>query len=162
MNGSSSKTIFICNHIEPSPPLTSKRINNCIHYTVWDEITYPFPNFNGDTIEVWEWISNFNPHFIWHVITYPCWNVDLIHVSKRGCSHVSTNGLGIKTVFICIHIKLSQAFVGKRITGFSQQSNIRPSTLLLYSSGDMSLAINTWKIQYLFAKCNFTLQYCSL
>ena len=27
---------------------------------VWDEITYPFPNFNGCTIEVWEWISNFS------------------------------------------------------------------------------------------------------
>ena len=26
---------------------------------VWDEITYPFPKFNGITVEVWEWISNF-------------------------------------------------------------------------------------------------------
>ena len=24
---------------------------------VWSEITYPFPNFNGCSIEVWEWIS---------------------------------------------------------------------------------------------------------
>ena len=24
---------------------------------MWDEITYPFPNFNGATAEVWEWIS---------------------------------------------------------------------------------------------------------
>ena len=28
------------------------------------EITYPFPNFNSCTIEVWEWISNFIPHLI--------------------------------------------------------------------------------------------------
>ena len=28
---------------------------------MWDEITYPFPNFNDATIEVWEWISNFIP-----------------------------------------------------------------------------------------------------
>ena len=28
---------------------------------VWDEITYPFLNFNGYTIEVWEWISNLIP-----------------------------------------------------------------------------------------------------
>ena len=27
------------------------------------EITYPFPNFNGRTVEAWEWISNFIPHF---------------------------------------------------------------------------------------------------
>ena len=31
---------------------------------VWDEITYPFPNFNGCTIEVWEWISNFISNFL--------------------------------------------------------------------------------------------------
>ena len=30
---------------------------------VWNEVTYPFPNFNG-TVEVWEWISNFIPHII--------------------------------------------------------------------------------------------------
>ena len=47
-------------------------ISNYIHYKVWDEITYPFPNFN---VEVWEWISNFIPHFIGHVITYPCWDL---------------------------------------------------------------------------------------
>ena len=27
-------------------------ISNNIHYKVWDEITYPFLNFNGATIEV--------------------------------------------------------------------------------------------------------------
>ena len=58
-------------------------VSNYIHYKVWDEITYPFPNFNGAAVEVWEWISNFTPH---------CWAYDyltmlrfkLIHVSKRG------------------------------------------------------------------------------
>ena len=41
---------------------------------VLDEIAYPFPNFNGCTAEVWEWIYNFIPHFIMDIITYPCWN----------------------------------------------------------------------------------------
>ena len=36
-----------------------------------DEITYPFLNFNGSTVEVYERISNFIPHFAGHVITYP-------------------------------------------------------------------------------------------
>ena len=27
-------------------------ISNYIHYKVWDEITYPFLNFNGTTVEV--------------------------------------------------------------------------------------------------------------
>ena len=30
---------------------------------MWDEITYPFPYFNGVTVEVWEWISNLIPHY---------------------------------------------------------------------------------------------------
>ena len=29
---------------------------------MWDEITYPSPNFNGCTVEVWERISDFIPH----------------------------------------------------------------------------------------------------
>ena len=47
-------------------------ISNYINYKVWDEITYPFPNFNGVTVEVWEWKSNFIAHFPAHMITYPC------------------------------------------------------------------------------------------
>ena len=38
---------------------------------VGDEITYPFSNFNGAIVDVFEWISNFIPHFIIDVITYP-------------------------------------------------------------------------------------------
>ena len=45
-------------------------ISNNMPCKVWDEITYPFPNYNGSTVEVWEWISNFIPHFILDVITY--------------------------------------------------------------------------------------------
>ena len=26
-------------------------ISNCNHYEIWDEITYPFPNFDGSTVE---------------------------------------------------------------------------------------------------------------
>ena len=37
---------------------------------VWDEITYPFVNLNGYTIEVWEWISNFIPQFKLDVIIH--------------------------------------------------------------------------------------------
>ena len=28
-------------------------ISNCTHYNVWGGITYPFPNFNGATVEFW-------------------------------------------------------------------------------------------------------------
>ena len=32
--------------------LIPAQISNYLHYKVWDEITYPFPNFNGATVEV--------------------------------------------------------------------------------------------------------------
>ena len=36
-----------------------------------DEIIYPLPNFNGATVQVWEWISNFMSHnFTMDIITY--------------------------------------------------------------------------------------------
>ena len=42
---------------------------------MWNEITYPFPNFNSCTVEVWKWISNFIPHYTMDIITYPCWDL---------------------------------------------------------------------------------------
>ena len=37
---------------------------------VWDEITYPFPNLSGCTVEAWEWKSNFTPHLITDITTF--------------------------------------------------------------------------------------------
>ena len=70
-------------HLEPLL-LTSVPtwISNYIHYIVWDEITYPFPDFNGVTIEGWEWISKFTQRFPGHVITYPCWDWSLTMLVK--------------------------------------------------------------------------------
>ena len=48
------------------PALTSDHI----HHNAWDEIIYPFPNFNGAAVEVWEWIRSFIPHLTRHVITH--------------------------------------------------------------------------------------------
>ena len=46
--------------------------SNYIHYEIWNGIIYPFPNFNGAIVKVWEWIRNFIPHLIGSIITYPC------------------------------------------------------------------------------------------
>ena len=51
------------------PLLLTAWISNHMPIMVWNEITYPFSNFNGGTVEVWEWISNFIPHIIMDVIT---------------------------------------------------------------------------------------------
>ena len=37
------------------------------HCNGWN---YSFPNFNGCSVEVWEWIDNFIPHITGHVITW--------------------------------------------------------------------------------------------
>ena len=49
-------------------------ISSHILNKVWDEITYPLSNFITFTVEVWEGLSNFIPHFIMDVITSPCWD----------------------------------------------------------------------------------------
>ena len=64
--------------------------SNYIHYKVWDEITYPFSNFNTSTVEVWEWIRNFNPHFTGHVITYPFWGQSILVIFKGSPGRLST------------------------------------------------------------------------
>ena len=49
-------------------------INNHMPSKMWDEITYPFANFNGATVEVWEWINNYILHFMKDVVTYLYWD----------------------------------------------------------------------------------------
>ena len=57
---------------------SSYRLNwnsyTCKTISLYWEITYPFPIFNGCTDGVWEWISNFIPHFIMDVIIYLYWD----------------------------------------------------------------------------------------
>ena len=36
-------------------------ISNYIYSRMWYEISYPFPDLNSCTVEVWVWISKFNP-----------------------------------------------------------------------------------------------------
>ena len=51
--------------------LISAWISNHKSSKLCDEITYLFANYNGFTVEVWEWIRNFIPYFMMCVITYP-------------------------------------------------------------------------------------------
>ena len=62
---------------------------------VWGEIIYKFLNFNGCTIEVKEWISNYIPRFIMDIITYPCWDSNWIALQllTSGTSFTNTDQL---------------------------------------------------------------------
>ena len=49
---------------------------------VWDNITYLLPIFNSTAIDIWEWISNFIPHFVKDRIIYWCWDLSLTMLIK--------------------------------------------------------------------------------
>ena len=52
---------------------------------MWDEITNPFPNLNGATVQVWKWIGYFIPHNLMGVINYSSkLGTKFIHVNKMG------------------------------------------------------------------------------
>ena len=42
-------------------------ISNEIYHKIWKSITYPFPYFDGWTVEACDWMNNFIAHFIWHI-----------------------------------------------------------------------------------------------
>ena len=63
--------------IQVTPKRTKKptlptRINNCMHYKVWDTITRLLANVDGAIVELWERKSNYIPHVAEHVIIYSC------------------------------------------------------------------------------------------
>ena len=45
-----------------------------ITFELWMKIFRVMGAGIHSTVEVWEWINNFIPHFTRHVITYPCWD----------------------------------------------------------------------------------------
>ena len=47
-------------------------ISKYILYKTCIEMIYQFPDFDGATVEVWEWISNLIPCFTVYIITHPC------------------------------------------------------------------------------------------
>ena len=49
-------------------------MSNYTHYEKVYEINYPFTDLNGCTVENCKWVSNFIPHFIMDLITYPSWD----------------------------------------------------------------------------------------
>ena len=90
MNGSPSLILLLSNHknywsfVKPLQYVThftewlnsiATQKSNHLPCKVWDGITYPFPNLNGCTVDVWKGISNFIPSIIIDVII-PWWKVD--------------------------------------------------------------------------------------
>ena len=68
-------------------------ISNYSHCKVWHEITHSSPNFNGTALGVWEWISNFIPHFTVNVIIYPCWTQGPFSIELLKWRHIERDGV---------------------------------------------------------------------
>ena len=91
--------------------LTWINCNPIIHYKMWDEITYPFPNFNGCTVEVWEWISNIIPHFTGECDYLSMLGIKLIHVTKCAPGVSLPTGIILKTNEAVINIYVSVVYI---------------------------------------------------
>ena len=50
---------------------------------VWGEITNPFPNFKSPTVEAWDWIRYFVPHYIMDIISHSWCNWSWSMLVKR-------------------------------------------------------------------------------
>ena len=57
------------NSMKPVSHFTNINFNH-MPSNVLGEITYLFPNVNGCTVGVWEWVCSFIPHFMMNVIWY--------------------------------------------------------------------------------------------
>ena len=82
---------------------------------VWDEITSPFLNFNGCTVDVWERIRNFIPHFIMDEFTYACWDYSQTIVVKAAFIrwHLMTYARSVNyTIFKMVYI-ISQDLIAR-------------------------------------------------
>ena len=66
---------------------------------VRDEITYPFLNFYGCTVEVWEWIRKVITRFIMDASAYPCWNQSQSTLVKWALSAINQVSAAIRPKF---------------------------------------------------------------
>ena len=86
---------------------------------------FSIPNFNGTTVKVCEWISNFIPHFTALVITYPCCLTMLVKGVSGCCWQVYFNTLGSRC-YLC-----NLVWLHWRHNGHDSVSNHQPHDCLL-------------------------------
>ena len=64
-------------------------------------MTYSFP---GCTVEVWEWISNFIPHFTGHVTVFPSWDLSQSMLVK-GVPFLGAAKQGVKIIALVWNVR---------------------------------------------------------
>ena len=118
-----------------------------MHCIVWDDITYPLPNLDGTTFEVWELISNCIPHFycIWFRIHV---GLELNYVSKRGPWRHPDNHVKDKLVSthsqskhdIAYGVNIVWCSNKLRLSGYMNRDMLNhDDRLKMFASGDMPI-----------------------
>ena len=105
-------------------PLSPAWLTNCTH---WNKISYPFQNFNGGAVEVWELMSNFTPQFTRHVITCPITNV-LGYEALMSIKEASGRGMSWR-YSSWFRQSMATARINTSITDASRHTNRSPSIL---------------------------------
>ena len=105
-------------------------------YKAWNEITYPFPNFNGATAEVLEWMNNFillqwcngwgfgmdkqfHPTLDWAVI-----GTHTYIIVTALISHPTTNSTSIDTLGVWSNSTQSLSFNEHKTPGWKHTFNV--------------------------------------
>ena len=107
---------------------------------VWGEITYPFPNYNSGTVDVWKWFCNFIPLFMMDVLTYPCWDCLLL---LTHCGLVMPYG----------YIEMGQLWLRWCLVAWQHQGIIWTDVELSFKWGSVALCndqfyCNWWRYQF--------------
>ena len=106
---------------------------------MWDEITYPFPNFNRATVEIWGWISNFIAQFMMGVITSPCGPI----LQSWSCKWLQAWGKRSPMTSVASQISTSQT---DNIGVVSQWTN---DVLITSSLRQNNVATSFWRIVFI-------------
>ena len=111
-------------------------------------MTYPFPNFNGCTVEVWRFMNKFIPHLTRHVVTYPCSDLNqsiLLKGTPGPWRHQCLNKIvaylqNVFSTFVNFDLKCQQILysLGWQLTGIGLlQDPCRSSSLTPKYVGDI-------------------------
>ena len=87
-------------------------------------IIYPFLNFNGATVEVWEWMISFILHITGHVNTFL--GLKLIHISKSVPPDQLSCGC-----FLFRELKNGQAFYVQKLLHMTSRKHTNTHTVLI-------------------------------
>ena len=90
---------------EPNNPRVEKELK-------LSEITHTSSNCNDTEVEVWEWISNYIPHFTGFAITYPRWNQSTLLVKGP---------LAATAHFTATHLKIGWELISYTDTQISNE-----------------------------------------